>query len=110
MYGAWSKNIIDMRYVNLINLAGQLKAGRGLAIVVALIKGSVSDSADRQKAEEVSWLQFKHFIQISSPFAIIFFVFAKIVLLGSRVHVAQMSHRYHLTGGLAILKQKRFTL
>uniref|UniRef100_A0A183DHN8 Nucleocapsid protein n=1 Tax=Gongylonema pulchrum TaxID=637853 RepID=A0A183DHN8_9BILA len=53
MYGAWSKSIIDMRYVNLINLAGQLKAGRGLAIVVALIKGSASSGADRAKAEEV---------------------------------------------------------
>uniref|UniRef100_A0A915Q6S8 Solute carrier family 12 member 6 n=1 Tax=Setaria digitata TaxID=48799 RepID=A0A915Q6S8_9BILA len=53
IYGTWSSGIIDKRYVNLINLAGQLKAGRGLAIVVALIKGSVSSPDDRRKAEEV---------------------------------------------------------
>ncbi|VDN01947.1 unnamed protein product [Thelazia callipaeda] len=53
MYGAWSKDIIDMRYVNLINLAGQLKAGRGLAIVVALIKGSVSNRFYFQVKERI---------------------------------------------------------
>uniref|UniRef100_A0A0R3RIZ0 AA_permease domain-containing protein n=1 Tax=Elaeophora elaphi TaxID=1147741 RepID=A0A0R3RIZ0_9BILA len=53
MYDTWSKGIIDKRNINLINLAGQLKAGRGLAIVVALIKGSVWNCDDRQKAEEV---------------------------------------------------------
>ncbi|KHN73130.1 Sodium/chloride cotransporter 3 [Toxocara canis] len=51
--GTWSKEIIDMRCINMLNLAGQLKAGRGLAIVVAFVKGSVSNSADRSKAEEV---------------------------------------------------------
>uniref|UniRef100_A0A1I8ELG5 Amino acid permease/ SLC12A domain-containing protein n=1 Tax=Wuchereria bancrofti TaxID=6293 RepID=A0A1I8ELG5_WUCBA len=49
----WSNSIMDKRNVNLINLAGQLKAGRGLAIVVALIKGSNWNCGDQQKAEEV---------------------------------------------------------
>ncbi|KAL3994536.1 Amino acid permease family protein [Acanthocheilonema viteae] len=53
VYDTWSKGIIDKQNVNLINLAGQLKAGRGLAIVVALIKGSVWNYDDRQKAEKV---------------------------------------------------------
>lgn len=53
VYDIWSKDVIDRRYVNLINLAGQLKAGRGLAIVVALIKGSICSRDDQQKAEEV---------------------------------------------------------
>uniref|UniRef100_A0A183H2C5 Solute carrier family 12 member 6 n=1 Tax=Onchocerca flexuosa TaxID=387005 RepID=A0A183H2C5_9BILA len=53
VYDTWSKDVTDKRYVNLINLAGQLKAGRGLAIVVALIKGSICSRDDQQKAEEV---------------------------------------------------------
>ncbi|VDK43063.1 unnamed protein product [Anisakis simplex] len=51
--GQWSKEIIDMRCVNMLNLASQLKAGRGLAIVVAFVKGSNANAADRSKAEEV---------------------------------------------------------
>uniref|UniRef100_A0A915BHE0 Solute carrier family 12 member 6 n=1 Tax=Parascaris univalens TaxID=6257 RepID=A0A915BHE0_PARUN len=51
--GTWSREIIDMRCINMLNLAGQLKAGRGLAIVVAFVKGSTSNAADRSKAEEV---------------------------------------------------------
>ncbi|KAM3719126.1 Potassium/chloride cotransporter [Dirofilaria immitis] len=53
VYDTWTKNVIDRRYANLINLAGQLKAGRGLAIVVALMKGSICNHGDQQKAEEV---------------------------------------------------------
>ncbi|KAK6104269.1 Amino acid permease family protein [Brugia pahangi] len=49
----WSNSVMDKWNVNLINLAGQLKAGRGLAIVVALIKGSSWNCGDRQKAEEM---------------------------------------------------------
>uniref|UniRef100_A0A1I7VLQ0 Amino acid permease n=1 Tax=Loa loa TaxID=7209 RepID=A0A1I7VLQ0_LOALO len=53
IYDTWSNGIIDKQNVNLIDLAGQLKAGRGLAIVIALIKGSVWNCSDRQKAEKV---------------------------------------------------------
>lgn len=52
-----------MRCINMLNLAGQLKAGRGLAIVVAFVKGSTSNAADRSKAEEVliSQRQISHY-------------------------------------------------
>lgn len=53
--GTWSKEIVDMRCINLLNLAGQLKAGRGLAIVIAFIKGEITDPADRTRAEEVNF-------------------------------------------------------
>ena len=34
----WSKEIIDVRYLNLLNLASQLKAGKGLTVVTAFLK------------------------------------------------------------------------
>uniref|UniRef100_A0A0R3S2I3 Solute carrier family 12 member 6 n=1 Tax=Elaeophora elaphi TaxID=1147741 RepID=A0A0R3S2I3_9BILA len=49
----WSKELVDMRYLNLINLASQLKASRGLTIVVAFIRGNPLIIDDRKKAEEV---------------------------------------------------------
>ncbi|VDM39167.1 unnamed protein product [Toxocara canis] len=49
----WSKETVDVRYLNLINLASQLKAGRGLCIVVAFIRGNPLSIEDRQRAEEV---------------------------------------------------------
>uniref|UniRef100_A0A915PLX0 Uncharacterized protein n=1 Tax=Setaria digitata TaxID=48799 RepID=A0A915PLX0_9BILA len=49
----WSKELVDMRYLNLINLASQLKASRGLTIVVAFIRGNPLVIDDRKKAEEV---------------------------------------------------------
>uniref|UniRef100_A0A914Z869 Amino acid permease/ SLC12A domain-containing protein n=1 Tax=Panagrolaimus superbus TaxID=310955 RepID=A0A914Z869_9BILA len=36
--GKYSKEMIDLRSVNLLNLAGQMKAGRGLAITVGFVK------------------------------------------------------------------------
>lgn len=50
--GKYSKEIIDLRAVNLLNLAGQLKAGRGLAIVVAFVRATFS-TEDKKRAEEV---------------------------------------------------------
>uniref|UniRef100_A0A914E5Q1 Uncharacterized protein n=1 Tax=Acrobeloides nanus TaxID=290746 RepID=A0A914E5Q1_9BILA len=50
--GKYSKEIIDLRSVNLLNLAGQLKAGRGLAIVVAFIKSSTPNE-DRKRSDEI---------------------------------------------------------
>ncbi|VDK42737.1 unnamed protein product [Anisakis simplex] len=49
----WSKETLDLRYINLIHLASQLKAGRGLCIVVAFIRGDPMSVEDRKKAEEV---------------------------------------------------------
>uniref|UniRef100_F1KT03 Sodium/chloride cotransporter 3 n=1 Tax=Ascaris suum TaxID=6253 RepID=F1KT03_ASCSU len=49
----WSKETVDVRYINLINLASQLKAGRGLCIVVAFIRGNPLSIEDRKKAEQV---------------------------------------------------------
>ncbi|VDK61879.1 unnamed protein product [Onchocerca ochengi] len=49
----WSKELVDMRYLNLINFASQLKASRGLTIVVAFIRGNPLLIDDRRKAEEV---------------------------------------------------------
>uniref|UniRef100_A0A7E4W960 Amino acid permease n=2 Tax=Panagrellus redivivus TaxID=6233 RepID=A0A7E4W960_PANRE len=36
--GKYSKETIDLRSVNLLNLAGQMKAGRGLAIAVGFVR------------------------------------------------------------------------
>ncbi len=52
--GIWSKDIIDMRCVNMLNLAGQLKAGQGLAVAVAFIKGNSDKIEDRRRADDVS--------------------------------------------------------
>lgn len=54
----WSKELVDMRYLNLINLASQLKASRGLTIVVAFLRGNPLVIEDRKKAEEVCFLLY----------------------------------------------------
>ncbi|VDK47476.1 unnamed protein product [Anisakis simplex] len=49
----WSKETIDLRYLKLLNFASQLKAGRGLSIAVAFIRGNPLSIEDRGKAEQV---------------------------------------------------------
>ncbi|TKR58848.1 hypothetical protein L596_030238 [Steinernema carpocapsae] len=49
----WSKESVDVRYLNLMNLASQLKAGRGLSIIVSFLRGDPSSIDDRKNAEEV---------------------------------------------------------
>ncbi|KIH43161.1 hypothetical protein ANCDUO_26839 [Ancylostoma duodenale] len=49
----WSKELVDVRYLNLLNLASQLKAGKGLTIVTSFIRGSVTSPDDRKRAEQV---------------------------------------------------------
>ncbi|CAJ0586816.1 unnamed protein product, partial [Mesorhabditis spiculigera] len=49
----WSKHITDNRAVSLVHLGGQLKAGRGLAIACAFLKGSPDDPKDKPRAQEV---------------------------------------------------------
>ncbi|KAI1728631.1 amino acid permease domain-containing protein [Ditylenchus destructor] len=51
--GKYSKETIDLRSLNLLNLAGQLKAGRGLAITVAFVKCATTRMSERKKAEEI---------------------------------------------------------
>ncbi|CAD6195818.1 unnamed protein product [Caenorhabditis auriculariae] len=55
----WSKEIIDRRAVSMLNLAAQLKAGRGLAIACAFLKGSVDSTKDKNRASEVKHELFK---------------------------------------------------
>uniref|UniRef100_A0A0K0DIC6 Solute carrier family 12 member 6 n=1 Tax=Angiostrongylus cantonensis TaxID=6313 RepID=A0A0K0DIC6_ANGCA len=49
----WSKELLDVRYLNLLNLASQLKAGRGLTVVTSFIRGSVTSLDDRKRAEQI---------------------------------------------------------
>uniref|UniRef100_F1KS71 Sodium/chloride cotransporter 3 n=2 Tax=Ascaris TaxID=6251 RepID=F1KS71_ASCSU len=49
----WSRDIVDLRYLKLLHFASQLKAGRGLSIAVAFIRGNPLSIQDRSKAEEV---------------------------------------------------------
>ena len=49
----WSKELFDMRYSSLLNLASQMKAGRGLAIVVSFLRGDPHYFADQEAAENV---------------------------------------------------------
>ncbi|CAI5448008.1 unnamed protein product [Caenorhabditis angaria] len=49
----WSKEIIDVRYLNLLNLASQLKAGKGLTVVTAFLKGDPTSPDDKKKGEQV---------------------------------------------------------
>ncbi|KAH7727039.1 solute carrier family 12 member 5-like protein [Aphelenchoides avenae] len=51
--GKYSDEIIDLRSVNLLNLAGQMKAGRGLAITVAFVKCNTFRQQERAKAEDI---------------------------------------------------------
>ncbi|VDK58692.1 unnamed protein product, partial [Cylicostephanus goldi] len=48
----WAKELVDVRYLNLLNLASQLKAGKGLTIVTSFIRGSVTSPDDRKRAEQ----------------------------------------------------------
>ncbi|KAI6179047.1 putative Na-K-Cl cotransporter [Aphelenchoides besseyi] len=51
--GKYSKEMIDLRSLNLLNLAGQLKAGRGLAFTVAFVNSNGVHEEDRRKAEAI---------------------------------------------------------
>lgn len=51
--GKYSKEMIDLRSLNLLNLGGQLKAGRGLAFTVAFVNSSGSPEEDRRKADQI---------------------------------------------------------
>ncbi|CAK5112750.1 unnamed protein product [Meloidogyne enterolobii] len=54
--GKYSKEMIDLRSLNLLNLAGQLKAGKGLAITVAFVRCPATrgmHAENRKKAEEI---------------------------------------------------------
>lgn len=50
----WSKDIVDLRYINMLNLASQLKAGKGLSIVVSFLRGNPVSLDDRKNAEQAS--------------------------------------------------------
>lgn len=52
----WSKELVDIRYLNLINLASQLKAGKGLTMVTSFIRGDTTLEGDRRTADEVCLL------------------------------------------------------
>ncbi|KIH49797.1 hypothetical protein ANCDUO_20127, partial [Ancylostoma duodenale] len=49
----WSKELIDLRAMSMLNLGAQLKAGRGLAIACAFLKASSDNSKDKQHSQEV---------------------------------------------------------
>ncbi|CAL2032658.1 unnamed protein product [Caenorhabditis brenneri] len=49
----WSKEMIDRRAVSMLNLGAQLKAGRGLAIACAFLKGTVDSQKDKNRARDV---------------------------------------------------------
>ncbi|KAK0405273.1 hypothetical protein QR680_017893 [Steinernema hermaphroditum] len=49
----WSKETVDVRYLNLMNLASQLKAGKGLSIIVSFLRGDTASVEDRRRAEDV---------------------------------------------------------
>ncbi|VDN55893.1 unnamed protein product [Dracunculus medinensis] len=49
----WSKDLVDVRYQRLLNLSSQLKASRGLTVVVALIRGNPLSVLDQKNADEI---------------------------------------------------------
>ncbi|KAI1708469.1 amino acid permease domain-containing protein [Ditylenchus destructor] len=49
----WSKELVDIRYLNLINFAAQLKAGKGLTMVVSFIRGDPGLEEDLKTAHQV---------------------------------------------------------
>lgn len=49
----WSKEMLDVRYLNLLNLASQMKAGKGLTMVVSFVRGDSSSQSDCERAQEV---------------------------------------------------------
>lgn len=51
--GKYSKEVIDMRSVNLLYLASQMKAGKGLAFTVAFVNSNGVHGEDKKKAEAI---------------------------------------------------------
>uniref|UniRef100_A0AC35U6Q0 Solute carrier family 12 member 6 n=1 Tax=Rhabditophanes sp. KR3021 TaxID=114890 RepID=A0AC35U6Q0_9BILA len=49
----WCKELVDIRYLNLLHLASQLKAGKGLTIVTSFIRGDPTSEEDREHANKV---------------------------------------------------------
>ncbi|KAL3091353.1 hypothetical protein niasHS_007146 [Heterodera schachtii] len=50
----WSKElVVDLRYLNLLNFASQLKAGKGLTMVVSFLRGNPSNENDMIYAQRV---------------------------------------------------------
>ncbi|KHJ90197.1 amino acid permease [Oesophagostomum dentatum] len=49
----WSKEMLDLRAMSMLNLGAQLKAGQGLTIACAFLKGSVDNAKDKQHAQDV---------------------------------------------------------
>ncbi|CAD5219732.1 unnamed protein product [Bursaphelenchus okinawaensis] len=49
----WSKEMLDVRYLNLLNLAAQMKAGKGLTMVVSFVRGDSSTQSDVERAQEI---------------------------------------------------------
>uniref|UniRef100_A0A0N5BDG3 Solute carrier family 12 member 6 n=1 Tax=Strongyloides papillosus TaxID=174720 RepID=A0A0N5BDG3_STREA len=49
----WSKELVDIRYLNLLHLASQLKAGKGLTIVTSFVRGDPISVEDREHANKV---------------------------------------------------------
>ncbi|VDM58628.1 unnamed protein product [Angiostrongylus costaricensis] len=49
----WSKELIDLRAMSMLNLAAQLKAGQGLAIACAFLKESSDVAKDKLHAQDV---------------------------------------------------------
>nr|CDJ93121.1 Amino acid permease-associated region domain containing protein [Haemonchus contortus] len=49
----WAKELVDVRYLNLLNLASQLKAGKGLTVVTSFLRGSLNSPDDRKRAEQI---------------------------------------------------------
>ena len=63
----WSKETVDVRYLNLLYLASQLKAGRGLSIVVSLNRGDPMSVDERKKAEKVWFFECLYILVSFSP-------------------------------------------
>uniref|UniRef100_A0A183BQ85 AA_permease domain-containing protein n=1 Tax=Globodera pallida TaxID=36090 RepID=A0A183BQ85_GLOPA len=49
----WSKELVDLRYLNLLNFTSQLKAGKGLTMVVSFLRGNPSNENDMNYAQQV---------------------------------------------------------
>ncbi|KAK6056279.1 amino acid permease [Cooperia oncophora] len=49
----WARELVDVRYLNLLNLASQLKAGKGLTVVTSFLRGSLNSPDDRKRAEQI---------------------------------------------------------
>uniref|UniRef100_A0A914KMK1 Uncharacterized protein n=3 Tax=Meloidogyne incognita group TaxID=654580 RepID=A0A914KMK1_MELIC len=49
----WSKELVDVRYLNLLNFAAQMKAGKGLTMVVSFLRGNPSNEEDMKAAQQV---------------------------------------------------------